>query len=164
MITSNRRVRTNVAVVTASVFLSVLVTACASREEAPVVRYEVRLEADARTQEACRENVAVRFEPVSVAPQVLSNLYQMTTFTQDAVITDKPVLDGPDNWECWLTYRSPALSPGKWKIVGEFSNGTQSCLRDVGPGLPDRVRIDQEDGCVDFESEALDGAGQPRAR
>ena len=153
MNTSHRRTRTNVVIATLS--LSILATACGSRVEPPVLRYEVRLEADARTREACRENVAIRFEPVNIAPQVASHLYQMDPFTEDAVIADKPQLDGPDNWECWLTYRSPALSPGKWKIVGEFSNGTQSCLRNVEPGRPNRVRIDQEDGCVEFDGTAV---------
>ena len=127
-----------------------LLAGCDRRFDVPVERYVVRLEADARTPQACSEAVSIRFEPVKIAPQVPGNLYQMDTFSDKSVIVDKPVLDGPDNWECWFSYRSPALAPGKWLVVGEFSDGSRSCLRDVGPGKPDRVRIDQEEGCVEF--------------
>jgi hypothetical protein len=137
--------------------ITALLAGCERRFDVPLERYEVRMEADARAPEACSEALSIRFEPVKVSPQVEGNLYERDTFSDKAVAVDKPVEDGAGNWECWFTYRSPALAPGKWLVVGEFANGSQSCLRDVGPGLPNRVRIDQEDGCVEHDP----GAGGP---
>jgi hypothetical protein len=150
----NRPVLKRLAVATAALAVTALAVGCSRAGNPPIIRYQVRLEADARTPEACNENVAVRFAPVSVSPQVPGNLYQMTAFSDESVITGKPTRAGPEDWECWHTYTSPALSPGKWKVVGEFSSGSQSCLRDVGPGKPNRVSIDQEDGCVEVEAPA----------
>ena len=81
-----------VRLVAATVALAVtaLVVGCGRAGNPPIIRYQVRLEADARTPEACNENVAVRFAPVNVAPQVPGNLYQMKAFSDEAVITGKP--------------------------------------------------------------------------
>jgi hypothetical protein len=132
---------------------------CDRKFEVPIERYEVRIEADASTSQACSEAVSIRFEPVKVAPQVPGNLYQTEAFSDESVIVDGPVQDGPDNWECWFTYRSPALAPGKWLVIGEFSDGSRSCLREIGSGLPSRVRIDQEEGCVEFDGDTTTARG-----
>lgn len=124
--------------------------ACDRRLDFPLVRYDVRLEADAVNVDKCDGTVDVAFDPVHVAPQVEGNLYQMTAFTYTAALVGKPVEDGPRNYECWYDYRSPALSPGTWKITGEFPDGSKSCLRDVGGGQsPTGVAIDQQQGCVE---------------
>jgi len=122
---------------------------CASHQDAALVRYTILLESDARSPQECGVDVGISFEPVNVAPQVESQMYQMTAFSNVATITSKPVEDGPGNWECWHTYVSPALSPGKWKIVGEFTGASQGCLRDAEPGSPNQLIIDQDDGCLE---------------
>jgi hypothetical protein len=114
------------------------------------------MEADAPNVEQCNEAVAIRFEPVNIDAQKAGSPYDTRTYTDQPVITGKPVKEGPDNLECWFTYRSRDLAPGTWRIVGEFSSGPQSCVREARPGQPNRVRIDQEDGCVEF-----DAAGSP---
>lgn len=136
------------AVATLGTTLAVL-QGCTERVDEPVLRYTVRLEADAHSPQECRQDVALSFDPVSIAPQVPSQLYQMTAFSNVAQVTSKPEEDGTGNWECWHTFVSPALSPGKWKIVGEFTGASQGCLRDVQPGMPNQLIIDQEDGCVE---------------
>jgi hypothetical protein len=140
--------------VSAALVTSGLAAGCDRKLEEPILRYEVRMEADAKSADACEEKGAIRFEPVKIAPQAPDNLYQMTAFSNLADMIGKPMLDGPNNYECWYTYQSPALSPGKWLVTGEFSNGSQSCLLEVEPGLPARIRIDQEDGCVEFDKSA----------
>jgi hypothetical protein len=137
--------------VSAALVTSGLAAGCDRKLEEPVLRYEVRMEADAKSADACDAKGAIRFEPVKIAPQARDNLYQMTAFSNLADMVGKPMLDGPDNYECWYTYQSPALSPGKWLVTGEFSSGSQSCLLEVAPGLPARIRIDQEDGCVEVD-------------
>lgn len=117
----------------------------------PIDYYEVRIEADAPNARECREAVAIRFEPVRIGAQPPGTLYQTETYSDQPVIEGQPVEDGPGNWECWFTYRSRDLAPGQWRIVGEFANGTQSCVREVGPGHPAFVRLDQADGCIDGE-------------
>lgn len=131
--------------------VGVLATGCTGGIESKINYYDVRLEADAPNLAECHEAVAVRFEPVKVDLQPAGSLYQTATYTDQPVITGKPVSDGPNNWECWFTYRSRDLAPGTWQIVGEFSSGPRSCAREIRPGLPNRVSIDQEDGCVAFE-------------
>jgi len=136
------------AAATLTVMLSAL-QGCTTEQNVPVLRYVVRLEADARSPQECHEDVGISFEPVSIAPQVPSHLYQVEAFSNVAQATGKPVEDGPGSWECWHTFVSPALAPGKWKIVGEFTGASQGCLRDVQAGGNNQVIIDQEDGCVE---------------
>jgi hypothetical protein len=136
------------------VVASLCVAGCGSGQDVPLVRYQVRLESSARTPEDCGDSVDVAFDPVRIAPQVEGNLYRVQAFTYVAASAGRPVQDGPGAFECWYDYLSPALAPGKWKITGEFSNGSMSCLRDVGPGAVSGVAIDQEDGCADLEPKA----------
>jgi hypothetical protein len=129
---------------------SALASGCGDDPASKPSYVEVRLEANAPNQIQCHEAVAIRFEPVVVNPQPAGSLYQTATYTDQPMIDGKPVMDGPNNWECWFTYRSRDLAPGTWRIVGEFSDGSMNCVREVTPGGENRVRIDQEDGCVEF--------------
>jgi hypothetical protein len=142
--------RTPITAIVVIALASAVLAAC-DDAEAPVNYYEVRIEADAPSPNDCREAVAIRFEPVRIEKTPPRSLYQTDTYSDQPVIEGHPVEDGPGNWECWFTYRSRDLAPGQWRIVGEFSTGTQSCVRDVGPGRPRFVRLDQEEGCVDGE-------------
>jgi len=129
-----------------------LMAGCGQPAPTPANYFEVRMEADAPNAEQCNEAVAIRFEPVQIDAQQAGSPYDTRTYTDQPVITGKPVKDGPDELECWFNYRSRDLAPGTWRIVGEFSSGPQSCEREVRPGKPNRVRIDQEDGCVEFDA------------
>jgi hypothetical protein len=124
-----------------------LAAGCDRKFDAPSQRYEVRVEADARSRDACSETVGIRLEPLKLERRAEGDRYATQAFTDSAVIDGDPVMDGPDNWECWFVYQTPALAPGKWLVVGEFSTGSKSCLRDVGPLWPNTVRIDEEEGC-----------------
>lgn len=135
----------------AMVLGSALLAGCAESTGSPLNYFEVRLEADAPNVAECHEAVAVRFEPVKVDREPAGSPYQTDTYTDQPEIVGKPVAEGPDNWECQFTYRSRDLAPGSWRIVGEFSSGPQSCVREVRPGLTGRLRLDQEDGCVEFD-------------
>jgi hypothetical protein len=129
--------------------VGMLGSGCDSRMDFPLIRYDVRLE-EAAQGGSCDDVVDVAFDPIQIAPQVEGNLYQMSAFTYPVANSAKPVEDGPGNHECWYDYLSPALSPGKWKISGEFDDGSRSCLRDVNEKAPAAVIIDQEDGCMDL--------------
>ncbi len=135
----------------AALAASALASGCGDDPVSKPSYIEVRLEANAPNQPECHEAVAIRFEPIVVDPQPAGSLYQTATYTDQPIIDGKPVTDGANNWECWFTYRSRDLAPGTWRIVGEFSDGSMSCIREVAPGEENRVRIDQEDGCVEYE-------------
>jgi hypothetical protein len=152
------RVSPTVALATSAAVLGcALASACARSTGSPANYFEVRLEADAPNVAECHEAVAVRFEPANIDKEPAGSPYQTDTYTDQPQIVGKPVADGPDNWECQFTYKSRDLAPGTWRIVGEFSSGTQSCVREIRPGRSNRVRLDQEDGCVEFDADS----GQP---
>ncbi|MFO1425963.1 MAG: hypothetical protein U1F11_03120 [Steroidobacteraceae bacterium] len=114
--------------------------------------YEVRLEADGVQSKECDVGVEVALTPVDVPTPPPGSPYVVNPIVDHARITGRPIEDGPRNWECWFSYRSPLLAPGKWRISGEFLSGTQACVRDVRPGGPNRVRIDEGEGCVEYPS------------
>jgi hypothetical protein len=135
-----------------------LLAGCTQSAGAPLNYYEVRLEGTATNQEDCRGQVLVQFEPVKIQPEATGSLYETKGYVERPDLVGKPVLDGPNNWECWFTYRSRDLAPGTWRIsavfpspTGEDPGITQGCEREVMPGRIGRVRIDQEEGCVEFD-------------
>ena len=139
---------------------SSLLTGCARTTAAPTNYYEVRLEATAKNQDDCSEEVSIEFAPVKVARAPVGSLYQSESYVDRPQIVGKPVLDGPNNWECHFTYRSRNLSPGTWRITGMFPSPvnadypaiSQTCEREVVPGRQGRVRLDQEEGCTEFDA------------
>ncbi|MEZ5473944.1 MAG: hypothetical protein R3E72_02955 [Steroidobacteraceae bacterium] len=112
--------------------------------------YEIRLEADGNKASDCKVGVEVSLNPIDVKPPPPGSAYVRESIVDHPTISGKPVQDGPKNWECWYSYRSPLLAPGKWEISVAFNTATQTCVRDVAPGKPNRVRVDEEDGCVEF--------------
>jgi len=136
-----------------------LLAGCTQKADAPLNYYEVRLEGTATNQEDCRGQVLVQFEPVRIQPETSGSLYETKGYVDRPELVGKPVLDGPNNWECWFTYRSRDLAPGTWRISAVFPSPTsdesmgitQSCERQALAGRMGRVRIDQEEGCVEFE-------------
>ena len=152
--------RLKILAMTGAAAVTTLVSGCGGAPSHEPNYIEVRLEANAPNLDECHEAVAIRFEPVDVALQPRGSLYETATYTDQPLIVGKPVNDGANNWECWFTYHSRDLAPGTWRIVGEFSDGSISCVRDIKLGTEDRVRIDQEDGCVEFDGE---GPSEPTA-
>ena len=136
-----------------------LLAGCAQKIDTPLNYYEVRLEGTATNPEDCRAQVLVQFEPVKIQPETAGSLFETKGYVDRPDLVGKPVLDGPNNWECWFTYRSRDLAPGTWRISAVFPPPasdqpmgiTQSCERQVIPGRLGHVRIDQEEGCVEFE-------------
>lgn len=138
--------------VLAAAFATSLLAGCDRPAAPPLNYYEVRLEATATNEKDCREQVLVLFEPVKIASEPLGSLYETKAYADRPLIEGKPVLDGPNNWECHFTYRSRDLAPGTWTITGTFpSGGSQHCSREVLPGHLGHVRLDQEEGCVEFD-------------
>lgn len=129
-----------------------LIAGCSRSTIPPINYYEVRLEATAPDAADCADQVVIEFDPLKIEPQPLGSLYQTEPYVDRPYIVGKPVLDGPNNWECQFTYRSRDLAPGTWQITGVFPQGSpQRCEREVIPGRMGHVRLDQEEGCVDFD-------------
>lgn len=133
-------------------FTTGLLAGCAPKASPPLNYYEVQLEATATNEKDCREEVLVLFEPLKIASEPLGSLYETKAYADRPLIEGKPVLDGPNNWECHFTYRSHDLAPGTWTITATFPSGSaQKCIREVLPGRMGHVRLDQEEGCVEFD-------------
>ena len=136
-----------------------LLAGCAQKIDHPLNYYEVRLEGTAINKEDCSGQVLVEFEPGKIRREPEGTLYETHDYVDRPDLVGKPVEDGPDNWECWFTYRSRDLAPGTWKISATFPSPLsdeaagiiQSCEREVVPGQEGHVRIDQEEGCVEFD-------------
>jgi hypothetical protein len=129
--------------------VATLLAGCSQGTDALPTHYEVQLAVASSSPEDCNAIVGIRFQPVQLIHLPPGKTDPSVAVTDRVQLHGTPAKDSADRWRCTQTYESVALAAGKWQVVGEFVDGSQSCLRDVAPGQPNAVKIDQVDGCSD---------------
>ncbi len=131
--------------------VATLLAACGRGADAVPTHYAVQLAVASASPVECSGIVGIRFQPVQLLDLPKGKTDPVLALTDRVRIQGTPLKDRAGRWRCTQTYESGALAAGKWQVVGEFADGSQSCLRDAAPGQPNAVKIDQAEGCSDWD-------------